>query len=80
MFNRMIIVLTAAACAACLLTSCGDGSKNTSSSTRSSVSGEERSREESRITQPDITSRTVSDPTVSGIYSGEEIPDITVSQ
>lgn len=80
MFNRMIIVLTAAACAACLLTSCGDGSKDTSSSTRSSVSGEERSREESRITQPDITSRTVSEPTVSGNYSGEEIPDITVSQ
>ena len=77
---------TAVLAAAAITAACANGDGTDTSSARSNSSREssrdvsrEVSRETSRTPLPDITSRVNSDPTVSGLYSGEEnvIPGVS---
>ena len=86
MFKKTAVLAAAAITAACILVSCANGDGTDTSSARSNSSREssrdvsrEVSRETSRTPLPDITSRVNSDPTVSGLYSGEEnvIPGVS---
>ena len=84
MFKKIIVFAAAAAVAVTMLVSCTDTMGNETSGTRSTASRAETSREVSRETSrpslPDITSRVTSESTVSGVFSGEESSDLTVSQ
>ena len=82
MFKKTAVLAAAAITAACILVSCANGDGTDTSSARSNSSRESSrdvSRETSRTPLPDITSRVNSDPTVSGLYSGEEnvIPGVS---